>query len=109
MASPGNARSDVRDASESAGVWELDADASRYTEARMQDITVDELQAARTPSHGAVHADVQYPRRVRAIGINRLRRQGQHSISCTRQRSRWCRRISFWPSLALILARVLVP
>jgi len=37
---------DVRDASESAGVWELDADASRYTDDRMQDVTVEELEAA---------------------------------------------------------------
>ena len=49
---PGTLYLDVRDASESAGVWELDADASRYTEARMQDITVDELQAALTDPTG---------------------------------------------------------
>jgi hypothetical protein len=43
---PGTLYLDVRDASESAGVWELDADASRYTEARVQDLTVEELEAA---------------------------------------------------------------
>jgi len=35
---------DVRDASEAAGVWQLDADASRYT--RPQDLTVKDLVAA---------------------------------------------------------------
>jgi len=43
---PGTFYLDVRDASESAGVWELDADASHYTAARMQDLTVEELEAA---------------------------------------------------------------
>jgi hypothetical protein len=49
---PGTLYLDVRDASESAGVWELDADASRYTEARMQEVTVEELQAALTDPTG---------------------------------------------------------
>jgi hypothetical protein len=43
---PGTLYLDVRDASESAGVWDLDADASRYTDARMQDLTVEELETA---------------------------------------------------------------
>jgi hypothetical protein len=37
---------DVRDASETAGVWQLDADASSYTERRLQDLTVEDLEAA---------------------------------------------------------------
>jgi hypothetical protein len=49
---PGTLYLDVRDASESAGVWDLDADASRYTEARMQEVTVEELQAALTDPTG---------------------------------------------------------
>jgi hypothetical protein len=43
---------DVRDASEAAGVWELDADASRYTRARLQDLTVEEFKAALLDSTG---------------------------------------------------------
>jgi hypothetical protein len=43
---------DVRDVSEAAGVWELDADASRYTGARLQDLTVEELEAALPGSTG---------------------------------------------------------
>ena len=37
---------DVRDASEAAGVWRLDADASQYTDRRTQDLTVEDLEAA---------------------------------------------------------------
>jgi hypothetical protein len=43
---------DVRDASEAAGVWELDADASCYTRARLQDLTVEQLEAALLESTG---------------------------------------------------------
>jgi len=43
---PGTLFLDVRDASESADVWKLDADASHYTAARTQQITADELEAA---------------------------------------------------------------
>ncbi len=43
---------DVCDASESAGVWELDADATRSTEARLQDLTVEEFEAALTARTG---------------------------------------------------------
>jgi hypothetical protein len=37
---------DVRDASEAAGVWHLDADASSYTEQRVQGVSVEDLEAA---------------------------------------------------------------
>jgi hypothetical protein len=37
---------DVRDASEAAGVWRLDADATRYTQTRMQDLSVEDLETA---------------------------------------------------------------
>lgn len=43
---------DVRDASEIAGVWNLDADASQYTQLRTQDLTVEELEAALGVSTG---------------------------------------------------------
>lgn len=43
---PGTLYLDVRDASDSAGVWDLDADASVYTALRHQDLTVEELEAA---------------------------------------------------------------
>lgn len=43
---------DVRDASEAAGVWELDADASNYVRLRTQDCTVEEVEAALTDSRG---------------------------------------------------------
>jgi len=49
---PGTLYLDVRDASESAGVWELEADASDFTAARAQDITVDELEAALVETSG---------------------------------------------------------
>jgi hypothetical protein len=37
---------DVRDASEDAGVWQLDADATDYTAKRLQDLTVEDIEAA---------------------------------------------------------------
>lgn len=49
---PGTLYLDVRDASESAGVWELEADASHFTAARSQDITIDELEAALVETPG---------------------------------------------------------
>jgi hypothetical protein len=54
---------DVRDASETAGVWELDADASRYTKARLQDLAVEELEAALLDSTGPLGAFVPCERK----------------------------------------------
>gem|GEM_PF-5992397 len=44
---------DVRDASEAAGVWDLDADATEFTEARLQELTVTDFKTALLRPPGA--------------------------------------------------------
>jgi hypothetical protein len=49
---PGTLYLDVRDASQSANVWQLDADASDYTNKRNQDLTAEALESALTDRTG---------------------------------------------------------